>query len=221
MKKLWSFIKTAVLGGVIVILPAAILYLVFQWLFRLVANMVHPLSNLLAQWFESILDNIPFGQLQGIISEVLAIIIILTFCFAVGVAVKTRLGGWLFHTVESSVLRVAPGYKTVKEIVMQLFGSKKTPFSRVALVRLFGDTLVTTFVTDEHPDGSLTVFMPTAPNPTSGWIFHVKPEDIHVVDVTVENAMRTVIGCGVGSQSLLDAIQSQNKPDPSKNTQNT
>jgi len=213
----WSFIKTAVLGGVIVILPAAIMFLVFQWLFRLVANMVRPLSSLLAQWFAPVLDNVPFGQLQGIISEVLAIVIILSFCFAVGVAVKTRLGNWLFNTVENSVLRVAPGYKTVKEIVMQLFGSKKTPFSRVALVKLFGDTLVTTFVTDEHPDGTLTVFMPTAPNPTSGWIFHVKQEDIHVVDVTVENAMRTVIGCGVGSETLLNAIQSQKKSYDSEN----
>lgn len=212
MSNIWSFIKTAVLGGVIVILPAAILYLVFQWLFRLVANLVSPLSNLLAEWLDPVLDNIPYGQLQGMISEILAFTIILVFCFIVGVAVRTRLGGWMFHNVENSVLRVAPGYKTVKEIVMQMFGSKKPPFSRVALVKLFGNTLITAFVTDEHPDGSLTVFMPTAPNPTSGWIFHVPPEDIYLVDVSVESAMRTVIGCGVGSQALLQAIESQKKP---------
>jgi len=199
-----SFVKTAFLGGVIVLLPAAILVLVFQWVFRFVTNLIQPLSQVIVQLLEPLAGFIPYTQLQGFISDVLAISIILTVCFLVGVLVKTQLGGWLFQNVENSLLRIAPGYTTVKEIVLQLFGSKRPPFSRVALVKLFGsDTLVTTFVTDEHPDGSYTVFMPTGPNPTSGWIFHVPEKDVQLVDVSVEHTMRTVIGCGVGSKPLI------------------
>lgn len=204
MRNFISFVKTTILGGLIVLLPAAILMLVFQWVFRFVTNLIQPLSHLIVRLLGPLVKSIPYTQLQGFISDLLAITIILAACFVVGVVVKTRLGGWLYHNVENSLLRIAPGYTTVKEIVLQLFGSKRPPFSRVALVKLFGsDTLVTTFITDEHPDGSYTVFMPTGPNPTSGWIFHVPEKDVQLVDISVEHTMRTVIGCGVGSKPLV------------------
>ena len=188
MRNFISFVKTTFLGGVIVLLPAAILVLVFQWVFRFVANLIQPLSHLIVRLLEPLAKFIPYTQLQGFISDLLSISIILATCFVVGVGVKTQLGGWLFHNVENFLLRIAPGYTMVKEIVLQLFGS---------------DTLVTTFITDEHPDGSYTVFMPTGPNPTSGWIFHVPGKDVQLVDISVEHTMRTVIGCGVGSKPLI------------------
>ena len=215
MARLWNFIKTAFLGGVTVLLPSAILILVLQWIFRFVANLIQPLSRLIARLLQPLIDHIPFTQLQGFITDLLALVIIFTFCFAVGVAIKTRLGGWMFHGVEHSLLRIAPGYTTVKEIVMQLFGNKKPPFSRVALVRLFGSSaLLASFITDEHDDGSFTVFVPTGPNPTSGWMFHVPAEDVFFVDVSVEATMRTIIGCGVGSKPLIDDLNRQRAAAP-------
>jgi len=203
-KRVKSFVKTAVLGGVIVILPVTILALVFQWIYRLVIGMIRPLSSLIAQWIQPATDFLPYGQLQGLISDILTIVIILTFCFVVGVVVKTRMGSWLFHTVEHSILRVAPGYTTIKEIILQFSGTKKTPFSRVALIRMFNsDILQTGFVTDEHADGSYTVFVPTAPNPTSGWFYHVPAKDVRLVNASVEATMRSILSCGVGSKALL------------------
>lgn len=219
MTNLWNFIKTAFLGGVTVLLPSAILVLVFQWIFRVVTNLIQPLSRLIANLLQPLIDSIPFTQLHGLVTDLLAITIIFTFCFTVGVVIKTRLGRWLFHHLEHSLLRIAPGYTTVKEIVMQLFGNKKPPFSRVALVRLFGNsTLVTAFITDEHDDGSFTVFVPTGPNPTSGWMFHVPAEEVFFVDVSVEATMRTIIGCGVGSKTLIadhNRKRAATPPDPS------
>ena len=147
----------------------------------------------------------PPRPLSGwLISDILTIVIILTFCFVVGVVVKTRMGSWLFHTVEHSILRVAPGYTTIKEIILQFSGTKKTPFSRVALIRMFNsDILQTGFVTDEHADGSYTVFVPTAPNPTSGWFYHVPAKDVRLVNASVEATMRSILSCGVGSKALL------------------
>jgi uncharacterized membrane protein len=76
----------------------------------------------------------------------------------------------------------------------------------VALVQVFGnETPMTAFITDTHDDGRVTVFIPTGPNPTSGLIFHLKKEFVHPVNVTVEETMRSVIGCGAGSTNLLTA----------------
>jgi uncharacterized membrane protein len=81
-------------------------------------------------------------------------------------------------------------------------------FTSVALVNIFGtDTLVTAFITDEHADGSYTVFVPTGPNPTSGFMYHMKRKYVHKVDYPMEEAMRTVISCGSGSRKILDSYR--------------
>ncbi|MFO7665525.1 MAG: DUF502 domain-containing protein, partial [Desulfobacterales bacterium] len=124
--------------------------------------------------------------------------------FIIGIIVKTKIGKFIHENLERRILKTAPGYSTIKEIVMQLIG-KKFPFSSVALVRLFqNDTLMTAFITDTHEDGSCTVFIPTAPNPTSGFVYHVKNEYIQHVNISVEEAMRSIITCGAGSNKILN-----------------
>ena len=116
------------------------------------------------------------------------------------------MGGWLFRSLESSLLNKVFGYNLIKETVTQFLSSKQSPFSSVALVNVFGnETLMTAFVTDEHEDGSYSVFVPTGPNPTSGNIYHLKKEFVHLVDISVEDAMRSIISCGAGSSKLIKA----------------
>ena len=68
----------------------------------------------------------------------------------------------------------------------------------------------TAFITDEHEDGSYTVFIPTGPNPTSGGILHVAAEYVELLDVTVDEALRSIIACGSGSKQILSqSIRSQ------------
>jgi len=66
-------------------------------------------------------------------------------------------------------------------------------------------TKMTGFVTNELPNGLYTVFVPTAPNPTNGYIFHLRKDQLEFLDIKAEDAMRTVIGVGTGSEILFDA----------------
>ena len=66
---------------------------------------------------------------------------------------------------------------------------------------------MTAFITDTHASSRYTLFVPTGPNPTSGLIFHIPQEYVHPVKVSVEETMRSVIGCGAGSSNLLDAFE--------------
>ena len=106
------------------------------------------------------------------------------------------------------ILKIAPGYSLFKETLKQLVGQEKKPFSSVVLARIFGsDTLMTGFVTDEHPDGRVTAFFPSALNPTTGLLCHLKKEDVRIIDVSVETAMRSIISCGVGSSKLFEKMK--------------
>jgi len=193
-----SLIKTSFLGGLTVILPVAILVFVFKWVFGVVARVIQPLTNLI----------LIKSNLREIMADLLALAIIITVCFIVGVIVKTQIGRFIHTSLENSILKFAPGYSLIKETIMQFLGRKKTPFSSVALVQVFGnETMLTAFVTDEHLDGSYTVFVPTGPNPTSGNIYHLESRFVHQVDVPVEDAMRSIISCGAGSAMLIDAYR--------------
>ena len=195
IKRISAFFKTSLLGGILVILPVAILVFVFRWIFKFITNIIQPLTNMV----------ITRSPLPEVSADILVIIIIIMICFVVGIFVKTKLGEMIFKTLENRILKVAPGYSLIKETVVQLLGRKESPFSSVALARIFGNnTLVSAFITDRHSDGSYTLFVPTAPNPTSGAVYHLGGEYVYPINVPVEQAMRSIISCGAGSTMLMD-----------------
>jgi uncharacterized membrane protein len=194
MTRLKSFVLTTVLGGLMVILPATIVMAVFNWLFVSVANLIQPLTNLL----------MARSQMREFVATVAVLVLMLAFCFLVGLAVRTGVGHWINLQIENALLKKIPGYSLVKETLSQFLGpSKQSPFSSVALVQIFENQ---TLATERHEDGRYSVFVPTGPNPTSGQIFHLKPEFVHPVDVKVEDAMRSIIACGSGSKCLVESL---------------
>ena len=196
MKKFKSFIKTTLLGGLVVILPVTIIVVVFRWLIVTVTNWIQPLTNLI----------LAKSDMREFLADLIVLAVIILFCFVIGLLMKSAGARWVFQWLENRVLKIAPGYNLVKETINQFLGRKKSPFSSVALVQIFENrTLCTAFVTDEHPDGSYTVFVPTGPNPTSGQIFHLQKEFVHPVEVGVDETMRSILSCGAGSTALIQS----------------
>jgi uncharacterized membrane protein len=197
MKRMKAFVKTSLLGGIVVILPVVILVFVFNFVFDFITDRIQPLTNVVIKRYE----------IPEISADIFVIFIIIMVCFIVGVFVTTRLGKLIYRSIENRILKAAPGYSMIKETIVQILGEKESPFSTVALAQIFGnETLVSSFITDRHPDGSFTIFMPTGPNPTSGNIYHLKAEHVHPVDVPVEEVMRSIISCGAGSRKLIESF---------------
>lgn len=183
-------------------LPITILGFFFKWLFRLVTDLIQPLTDYASRLY-------PFPE---IVADILVILIILLSCFFIGVVVSTKLGNFLHQTFDDWLQKLAPGYRMVKEVVVQLLGSSEnSPFRNgmVARVKIFGmdsPTEVTALVVDRSDPDIFTVFVPTGPNPTSGNIFHVNKEQVVLYpNVKLDSTMRTVIACGAGSGELFKA----------------
>ena len=127
MNNLKSFVKTSLLGGLIVLLPVGLLLAIFLWIVGLIKSLIHPLTNVvLAQ-----------TNVQEFAAVLLALGIIVLTCFAIGVIIKTRLGRFIHEELENRILKIAPGYNLIKETVLQFLGNRPSPFSQVALVRIF------------------------------------------------------------------------------------
>ncbi len=198
MRRLKNFIFTTLIGGFIVLLPFTIFVVLAKSLIGFIKNILDPISILVKH-------EIPW-ETPEYFYDLLAFIIVISIFFSVGLFVKTRFGKNLFDFIEHTYLDKLPLYSSIKKTVQQFTGVKKMPFSEVVLVDAFSNgTKMTGFVTDKNDNGIYTVFVPTAPNPTNGFIFHVKESQIeHTPDVKTEDAMRTIIGVGVGTSKTFD-----------------
>ncbi|MCP5107604.1 MAG: DUF502 domain-containing protein [bacterium] len=205
MQRLKRFVKTTVLGGVIVILPVILTVFLLNWLFNFTTRLIGPLTKIL----------VIKARMNERLADVLVILVIITVCFLVGLLVKTKLGKCLHRKTEKRILKAVPGYSLFRNTIKQFLGQDKTPFSKVALVQAFGNsTMMTGFVTDEHHDGRYTVFIPSALNPTTGLIFHLESQYVHFVDVSTEDTMRSIISCGAGSGKLINKFTGHEDPKP-------
>lgn len=199
MAQIKKFLLLTLLGGIAVVLPGAILAMLFGWLFNLTRDLISPLTALISartaynEW----------------VAGMLVVILIIGSCFLIGLLVRTGLGAWLHSRLDRVLGKLAPGYRIIRELVDQFFGDQQASLfsGEVALARIYGADVpvtVTAIVTAKHENGYFTLFVPTAPVPTSGITYHLPPECVELKpEISVEAAMRTVISCGAGSQLLF------------------
>jgi uncharacterized membrane protein len=194
IQRLYKFLRTTLLGGTIVVLPLTIFALLTKLIFDTVRALIAPISNLV---------KLPFITSDFLV-DLITFALIITFFFLVGLLVQTRLGKEMVALIEKELFVKLPMYGTIKEAVLQFSGAKKMPFSQVALVRPFGnDTQMYGFIADEHENGNYTVFVPTAPNPTNGFVFYLESHQVQLVDVKPEDAIRMIIGIGTGAGKMF------------------
>lgn len=206
MQRWQSFIGLTLLGGLGVVLPIAIFILVLNWLFGLAAKVASPLSSGLVYW----------GSLGSTTADIISVLAILGACFAIGLLVKTQLGALLHKKIDTSLARLAPGYKTIREVVSQVLGGDgkssilQGEVCRAWILGRSFPTSVTGIITAKHTDGGYTVYVPTAPLPSSGLVYHLPSDCVEILpNIGVEDALRTVIACGAGSQIITDTSNSQ------------
>ncbi len=191
-----NFLKTTLIGGLVVLLPLGLFYLLVSFLFYSISGIAKPLLGL-SDAYEAF--NYP------LLVDLFAFVFLVVLCFLVGLLVSTNGGQRWVDRIERRILFKLPYYGTLREAVHQLLGNSNMNLFKVVLVDLYGtDTLTTAFMTDETIGDYVTVFVPTGPNPTSGFIYHVKRHQLRHVDVKGEEAMRSIIGVGTGSAHILN-----------------
>ena len=197
---IWFFIRKSLLGGLVILLPISIIAFFFKWVYDAVTGLIAPFTDLVVHYF----------ALPKPAADWLVVAVLVVFCFLVGTLVATRLGAWAWQRLEQYSLSRLPGYRLVREVIVQLFGGNPdSPFHRgeVAVVWLYGRHVPTTvlgLITSRHEDGLVSVFVPTGPNPTSGFIYHLDRSLVESrPDIPVEQMMKSVVACGAGSAEVM------------------
>jgi uncharacterized membrane protein len=212
----FAHIRTRLLRGVILVLPLLVTVWLLSILFDLINSNVTPLVRRLLEW-----SGIPGLELWF---ARLGIPLVSLFLTVVFIYLLGLLGGYLaarrlLTMIESWILRI-PLVKSIYGSARQLLDAfsftGKRAFSKVVLVEyprrgLWTFGFVTTEV--EHrlrdtdgPVATVPVFLPTTPNPTSGWMMLVPTHDLRIVDMSIEAAVKLIVSGGIVSPDDVGAL---------------
>ncbi len=195
-------VRSQFVAGIIVVVPLLATILILKWLFDWVDDLLQPFIRGLA-------GRPLYGA--GFAATLL-------FIYFAGV-ITTHFGGQrLLRFIESLISRVPivrPMYNGIKQVLEAFAAPRETGFMQVVLlefprkgIRSLG------FITNEDYDASgqklFNVFVPTSPNPTSGFLQIVREEDILRTDISVDDALKMIVSAGRISINRVGKPMSRN-----------
>ncbi|SFQ20821.1 DUF502 domain-containing protein [Tranquillimonas alkanivorans] len=160
-------------------------------------------------------------QYIGINLRGVGVIFFLIFTIIIGYLAKGLIGRSLLRFAEGLVDRmpvVRSVYNGLKQIAETVFAQTETSFDKACLVEYprrgiwsiaFISTTARGEIDETIPvgDRKLSVFLPTTPNPTSGFLLFVPESDVIELDMTVEDAAKLVISAGLVYPNRKDPTQ--------------
>jgi uncharacterized membrane protein len=204
VKKLKIFFRKNFITGLLVLVPLGVT--------------AYVLKGLLG-WIDNILGDLP-GYVIGLRFPGLGIITLILFSLAVGIISTNYFGNRIvrfWDELMQKVPLVRGVYSTVKQ-VMETFSVKQN-FHGVALVEYPRKGCYSIgFVTGDVRGESIgltgtyeTVFVPTTPNPTAGFLLVLPEAEVCHLDMSVEQGMKFIISLGLVSLSEREALKLKRK----------
>ena len=191
MKYAWEFVKNTLVGGLLIVVPIYLAVLLLLKAMQSVMGLVRPLAQLLPAWIPA--DNI------------LSLLLVLSLCFLIGLAVRAPIGRALRERLEQSLFERIPGYALLRSLTQRLAGESRENVWQPALAEI-EEALVPAFIIEELEDGSFTVFVPSIPTPLAGAVYVLSRDRVHPLDVPFTQAIQTVSRWGSGAKELVAAM---------------
>jgi uncharacterized membrane protein len=194
MTETWKNLRNSFFAGLLVVVPVAASLLILLGVFTWVTDFMLP--DALRQ------------QMLTPLYRVIALVLFVAFTMWVGWVTRLVVGKQMVSGTEAIIARVPLMNKTygfMKEISQTLLSGRKTMFQRVVLVEFPRAGIYSVgFVTSEAEGEAqaktgetvINVFVPTTPNPTSGFLILVPREQLIDLKMTVAEGMKLVISGG-------------------------
>ena len=197
-----SSLRKAFLSGLVLLAPLGITFFVFNWL---VIRIGGSFKN---QLLFFVPDELIAKENLEMVWNALATIIVLLLITLLGYLSRYVIAKYLF-SIEERILKNVPivntVYTSVKQIVDTFSSDKRAVFEKVAMVQfprpgcyaigfLTGDTKGE--IKGRLNKKTINVFVPTTPNPTSGFLVMLPEEDVQILDMSVGEGMKLIISGG-------------------------
>lgn len=188
-----KIIERQFFAGLAVLLPIGLTLYIVWTLFNFVSKSVAPL-----------LIRIPLLQeMPVVVLRVIGVLITFVIIWIIGLVATNIVGRKILKLTEVLLLK-APVVNRIYQIIRQIIQTiivSKTALRQVVLVEYPRKGVYTiAFVTnvyEEKGKKNVSLFIPTTPNPTSGFFVIVPEEEVIPLKITVEEAMKLVVSAGI------------------------
>jgi uncharacterized membrane protein len=193
-------------SGLIVLAPILIILLVLNWFYNQLADL-------------PVIENLP--QPYGVI---VAVVVFLMLVLSVGYLMRTTAGRIVESYLDTAMNRV-PLIRIVynaSKLAVETALTGTEDLQKPVRIETWPGIRMTAFKTGKTTaDGKDVLFMPTAPNITTGFVMELDPEDVEPTDETVEEALTRILSAGFAEQQepgVEIAVESEAESE-SKSTQ--
>lgn len=195
-------LRKYIIAGLLVWLPLAVT-------FQLLKFVVGKMDGWLDKFLEWLPPSFNPDQLLGVEIPGLGVIftfllLVLTGMFAANIVGRAFVTGW--ESLMDRIPIVRPIYSAVKKFAEVVFSDKTDSFKKVLLIQYprlgvysfaFQTSSQLGEVQDRTGEDVICVFVPTTPNPTSGFILIVPRKEVIELDMEVDQALKMIISLGV------------------------
>ena len=200
-RRLWAGLRTSFLTGLVVIAPIALTLWLIGTVVTFIDGWVLPLVP------SALRPGTGFGtDIPGV-----GVVVFLVFAVLVGWVAKGYIGSTFLRWGEALVDRtpvIRSVYNGVKQVAETAFSQSETSFDRACLVQYPREGLWAIGFISTRAKGEVaarlesagrieTVFVPTTPNPTSGFLLFIPATELIQLDMAVEDAAKLVISAGL------------------------
>ncbi len=198
-------LKNDLIAGLLVVIPLATTI----WLTLTIASWVVNFLTRIPKQLNPFNDLHPF--LLDLLSLFIGLAVPLLSILLIGLMARNIVGRWLLdfgERVLQAIPLAGPVYKTLKQLLETILRDSNDRFRRVILVEyprrgIWAIAFVTGAIGGEMqslmPEPMLSVFIPTSPNPTTGWYAVVPEAEVINLSMPIEDAFKLIISGGIVS----------------------
>jgi len=206
MKNITSFLKTTLAGGILVVFPLLLFYLLLAEMMELVVALATPMADLF-----------PLGTFEKINADILmAVILIVGVSFIFGLTLRSnslkRFGLWIEH----STLAHLPMYRAVKNLARGLVGAEDGNIFHPAVLNSPDGSKEIVYVIEDHGNGYLTILIPWAPASFAGSVKIMKRDRVELLSASFGEASMVLSHWGLGADNLLKKAKTENDSEQNK-----
>jgi uncharacterized membrane protein len=199
-------LKRYLVAGLLAWLPLAVTIAVLVWLLGAIDGLFSALLN----GAQAVMPNTQHAWLEGLRHVPgLSVVVLAALLVLTGVLVTNIFGEWVMHRWDALLQRipiVKSIYSSVKQVSDTLFSTNGNAFREAVLVQYpRAGSWTIAFVTG-RPGGEVaaqlegehvSVYVPTTPNPTSGFFLMMPRSDVRPLAMSVDQALKYIISMGV------------------------
>ncbi len=217
---MWRKIKLNLVTGILVLLPLYLTFVILAKLFLFIDG----IFNRIATRALVTALKLPLSEDQVIYG--LGTIILIILIFLTGWIARNYFGrkilNWFNYQLDHIPV-VSAVYKTLRQIAEAIFSGKKEAFQKPVLIQYPREGLYTIAFMTRNTGGRIeiainqeciSIFLPSTPNPTTGFLIFVPKSQVIDLDFTTEEAMKLIISGGVITSEELLSSKSTDTPPP-------